>query len=423
MLQPNFVLTIFDYGPILSGMRRLIYENIWNKLSAYKQMVFIAGPRQAGKTTLTQILAEDFTNSLYFNWDILEEKRKLIENPSFYEELHRIDNSVPLIIFDELHKYSNWKNYLKSVYDKDKGNYKFVVSGSGRLDMYQKGGDSLAGRYFIFYLWPFTLAELAGNNLSFEQFWSNPIEVHTCTNKTQSIWSNLSFFSGFPDPYLNEADQFYQIWTNTYKKQLLREDIRDLTSLRSFENVEILFSLLPSKIGSPLSMASLARDINVSFDSVRSWIDIFENFFMVFRISPWSKKISRAITKEKKLYLFDYASIDSPGAKFENMVALELFRAISNWNDLGLGNFSLHYLRNREKEEVDFLLSNNNNPLLLIETKLSDDNSAKSLIKFQKFLNIPAVQLVNNNDICKIVSNDNLKIMVISADHWLSLLP
>jgi hypothetical protein len=289
--------------------------------------------------------------------------------------------------------------------------------------MFQKGGDSLAGRYFIFYLWPLTLAELAKNNLSFDQFWSNPIKVHTCINKTQSIWSNLSLFSGFPDPYLNEADQFYQIWTNTYKKQLLREDIRDLTSLRSLENLEILFSLLPSKIGSPLSMASLARDIHVSFDSVRSWIDIFENFFMVFRIPPWSKKISRAISKEKKLYLFDYASIESPAVKFENMVALELLRAISNWNDLGLGNFSLHYLRNREKEEVDFLLLNNNNPILLIETKLSDDNAAKSLTKFQKVLNIPAVQLVNKSGICKIVSNGNLNIMVISADHWLSLLP
>jgi len=386
-------------------------------------MVFIAGPRQAGKTTLTQILAEDFTNSLYFNWDILEEKRKLIENPSFYEEVNRKDNSAPLIIFDELHKYSNWKNYLKSVYDRDKDNYKFIVSGSGSLDMYQKGGDSLAGRYFIFYLWPLTLAELAGNNLSFEQFTSNFIEIHTCANKTQLIWNNLSRFSGFPDPYLNGTYPFYQIWSNTYKKQLLREDIRDLASLRSFNDVEILFSLLPSKIGNPLSMASLARDIHVSFDSVRSWIEIFENFFMVFRIPPWSQKISRAITKEKKLYLFDYASIESPSAKFENMVALELFRAISNWNALGHGNFSLHYLRNREKEEVDFLLLNNNNPILLIETKLSDDNAAKSLIKFQKVLNIPAVQLVNKNDICKIVSNGNLKIMVISADHWLSLLP
>ena len=383
----------------------------------------MAGPRQAGKTTFAQILAENFNNSLYFNWDIIDEKRKLIENPSFYEEVHRNDNSVPLIIFDELHKYSNWKNYLKSVYDRDKGNYKFVISGSGRLDMYQKGGDSLAGRYFIFHLWPFTMAELAGNNLSFEQFRSNPIEVRACLNETLPIWNNLSQSSGFPDPYLNGTDQFYQIWSNTYKKQLLREDIRDLASLRKIEDVEILFSLLPSKIGNPLSMASLARDIGVSFDSVRNWIEIFENFFMVFRISPWSRKISRSITKEKKLYLFDYAAIESPAAKFENMVALELFRAVSNWNDLGLGNFSLHYLRNRDKEEVDFLLADNQDPFLLIETKLSDDHAAKSLIKFQTMLNIPAIQLVNRSDICKLVSNGNLKIMIISADHWLSLLP
>ena len=404
-------------------MKRILYESIWQGLSAHKQMVFVAGPRQAGKTTFTQILAEDFKNSLYFNWDSLDEKRKLIENPSFYEEVHRRDNSVPLIIFDELHKYSNWKNYLKSVYDRDKGNYKFIVSGSGRLDMYQKGGDSLAGRYFIFYLWPFTLAELAGNNLTFEQFMSNPIEVHAFPHETQPIWNKLSQFTGFPDPYLDGTGEFYRIWSNTYRKQLLREDIRDLASLRSIEDVEILFSLLPSKIGSPLSMASLSRDIHVSFDSVRNWLEIFENFFMVFRIAPWTRKIARAITKEKKLYLFDYAGIDSPAAKFENMVALELFRAVSNWNDLGLGNFSLHYLRNRDREEVDFLISNNHNPLLLIETKLSDDDVSKSLIKFQKILNIPAVQLVNRGGICKLVSNNNLKIMIISADHWLSLLP
>lgn len=404
-------------------IRRIPYEHIWERLSSYNQMVFIAGPRQAGKTTLTQILAKDFNNSLYFNWDILDEKRKLIENPSFYEEVHRKDSSMPLIIFDELHKYSNWKRYLKSVYDRDKGNYKFIVSGSGRLDMYQKGGDSLAGRYFIFYLWPFTLGELAENRITFEQFMFNPIEVRPAANETQPIWKRLGQFTGFPDPYLDGTGDFYRIWSNTYRKQLLREDVRDLTSVRSIEDIEILFSLLPSKVGSPLSMAGLSRDLRVSFDSVRNWIELFENFFMVFRIAPWTRKISRAITKEKKLYLFDYAGLDSPAARFENMVALELFRAVSNWNDLGLGRFSLNYLRNKDKEEVDFLISNNHTPFLLIETKLSDDDAAKSLIKFQKILNTPAVQLVNRDGICKLISNNNSKILIISADHWLSMLP
>lgn len=387
------------------------------------QMVFIAGPRQAGKTTFTQLLAETFTNTLYFNWDILEDKRRLLENPVFYEELHRKDDSRPLVIFDELHKYSDWKNYLKSVYDRDKGAYSFIVSGSGRLDMYQKGGDSLAGRYFLFYLWPFTLAELAENNLPIDLFLQDPIQVYPSSENSRNIWDTLANVSGFPDPYLNKTVPFYRIWSNTYKRQLLREDIRDLASVRNIEDVEALFSLIPSTIASPLSMAALGREVQVSFDSVKRWMEIFEKFFLIFRISPWNQKVSRAIVKEKKVYLFDYAAIESSGAKFENMVALELLRAVSNWNDSGLGNFTLHYVRNREKEEVDFLLANNHRPFLLVEAKMADEHPAKSLRKFQDIFHIPAVQLVNKEGICKLVSNNDLKIMVITAHHWLSLLP
>ena len=404
-------------------MNRQLYEDIWKQLSSHTQMVFIAGPRQAGKTTFTKLLAAKFTNSLYFNWDILEDKRRLLENPSFYEEIDRKDDSTPLIIFDELHKYSDWKNYLKNVYDRDKGAYTFIVSGSGRLDMYQKGGDSLAGRYFLFYLWPFTLAELAGNNLSMAVFLQDPVRVHPYSENSRQIWNTLERVSGFPDPYLNGTMPFYRIWSNTYHKQLLREDIRDLASVRNMEDVEALFSLIPSRVGSPLSMAALARDVQVSFDTVKRWMEIFQNFFLIFRVSPWNEKVSRAIVKEKKVYLFDYAGLESSAAKFENMVALELLRAVSNWNDLGLGNFSLHYVRNREKEEVDFLLANNHKPFLLIEVKVSDEQPAKSLRKFQNLFRVPAVQLINKDGVCKLISNNDLKIMIVTAHHWLSLLP
>lgn len=404
-------------------MQRQLYENIWRNLSKFKQMVFIAGPRQAGKTTFTQMLAQNYTNTLYFNWDVLDEKSKLLNNPFFYEEVTRKDASPPLIIFDELHKYAHWKNYLKSIYDRDKANYKFVVSGSGRLDIYQKGGDSLAGRYLLFYLWPFCLAELADCRETFKSFLNNPIALLPEVEETRMIWKRLAQFSGFPDPYIEADEKFYRIWSNTYKKQLLREDLRDLSSIRSSGNVEILFSLLPARIGSPLSMAALARDIQVSFDSVKKWLDLFEKFFLTFRISPWSKKLSRAITKEKKIYLYDFAGIESEAVKFENMVALELRRATTNWNDLGLGEFSLHFIRNREKEEVDFLIADKNSPFLLIETKLSDETTAKPLRKFQTILNVPAVQLVNKDSICKLISNGDNKILVISAPHWLSRLP
>lgn len=405
-------------------MKRRLYENIWSRLSKYGKMMFISGPRQAGKTTFAKMVAKNYTNFLYFNWDILADKQKLIQNPQFYERVQRNDDSRPLIILDELHKYPDWKNYLKGIYDKDRNNFIFLVSGSGRMDIYQKGGDSLAGRYIQIHMWPFTLSELAGHNLDFKQFLKKPIAVYDHNkNTTRTIWERLEKFSGFPDPYLNADHEFCQIWSNSYKRQLIREDVRDFAALRQTEKVEMLFALLSSKVGSPLSMSSLAEDIQVSFDSIKGWLELFDNFYLSFRISPWTQKISRAITREKKLYLFDYSEIDSKAVRFENMAAIELYRAVSNWNDLGLGQFSLHYIRNREKQEVDFLIANRYKPFILIETKLSEHNAIKNLRKFQKILEIPSVLLVHEPDVCKIISNGHFKIMVISADHWLSLLP
>ena len=404
-------------------MKRNLYLNIWADLIRAKSMVFLSGPRQAGKTTLARQISENFTNPLYFNWDLDANKKKLVENPSFFTSLERKDASLPLIILDEIHKYNHWKNYLKGIYDEFSGEYKFLVLGSGRLNVFQKGGDSLAGRYFLFNLWPLTLAELSNKRLSFKDFIHNPLAFTPPDSGVKDAWKQMSRLSGFPEPYLGGNEEDYRRWASTYRKQLIREDIRNMTQIKKIDPVEILFSMLPSRIGSPLSVLSLAQDIQVSPKAAQEWIKIFESFYLVFTLKPWTKKITRAITKERKLYLFDYAEIPDPAAKFENMVALELLRAVSNWNDLGLGHFSLHYLRNREKEEVDFLISENHKPILLVETKLSDGNVSKNLLKFQAALNIPAVQLVQNTETCRLISNGKQQILVTTATHWLPLLP
>ena len=387
-------------------------------------MIFISGPRQSGKTTFSKMIAKDFTNSLYFNWDIIGNKRKLLENSTFYEELNRKDTSIPLIILDEIHKYSDWKNYLKGAYDRDGDNFKFMITGSGRLDLYQKGGDSLAGRYLLFHLWPFTLAELCNRSRPLNEFLSDPMGITFQKEKeTREIWDGLAERSGFPDPFLSKKKSFYNIWNETYKQQLIREDIRDLTGIQKIEQLEILAYILPSRIGSPLSMNNLSREIKVSFDSIKSWLQAFDDYFVSFRLSPWTKKISRSISKEKKLYLFDYASIKNESAKFENMIALELYRAVTNWTEHGFGKFGLYYIRNKDGEEVDFLITNEGNPILLIECKLSDQTPLKSLKKIQLQLEIPAIQLVNENRVYKIFSNVSNKILIISADQWLATLP
>jgi uncharacterized protein len=403
---------------------RKLYLKIWQELSREKSMIFLAGPRQVGKTTLSKLISRGFVNNLYFNWDIPEDKVRLVENPIFFQELKRRDASIPLIIFDEIHKYKDWKNYLKGVYDQFSESYQFLVSGSGRLDIYQKGGDSLAGRYFLFHLWPFTISELGGRNLSIDDFLDNPLQISM--EKSEMLkekWMRLSKFSGFPEPYLANRLAIYRRWSNIYSQQLIREDIRDLTGIKSVGDMETLYFLLPSKVGSPLSIPSFVNDLKVSYNSIRGWLAVFERFFLTFSIPPWTARISRAIQKEHKVYLWDAPRIEDPSAQFENMVAMELWRAVTNWNDLGYGQFSLHFIKNKEKQEVDFLIANRNKPVVMIEAKISETQPSSSLKKFQKALNIPAVQLTDEDDGYRMVSNNDQFILVAPAYQWLSQLP
>jgi uncharacterized protein len=405
-------------------IKREPYVRLWRDLSAEKAMVFVAGPRQAGKTTFAQMCATPFANSLYFNWDIPEHKARLIRNPAFFTELPRQDSSKPLIVFDEIHKYKQWKNYLKGVYDQFHDAYRFLVSGSGRLDLYQRGGDSLAGRYFLFHLWPLTLAELAGRQRPLDDFLKDPLRVaETQPEKLRTIWERLLTVSGFPEPYLAGKPTTWRRWSDTYGRQLIREDIRDLVALNNVQGLETLFALLPARVGSPLSLNGLAEDLKVAFNTVKSWMEALDRFFLSFRIAPWTASIARAIQKEKKAYLFNLPLIQDGGARFENAVAVELFRAVSNWNDAGHGPFALHYVRNKEKQEVDFLLTRHNKPMLLVESKAADTQPSPALRKFQAALNVPAVQLVNNGDSFKRFTRDSHPLLVAPAWLWLALLP
>lgn len=403
---------------------RELYQNIWRELARDKAMIFLAGPRQSGKTTLATLISRSFTNSLYFNWDIPRDRTRLIENPAFFEEVERRDASRPLVILDEIHKYKEWKNYLKGVYDRFQKDYQFLVSGSGRLDMYQKGGDSLAGRYFLFHLWPFTLAELGGSNSGIDDFLADPLRIVSKRGGAlKKIWERLAALSGFPEPYLSDKTTTWRRWSNGYAQQLIREDIRDITDIKSVGTMETLYHLLPSRIASPLSIPSLARDLQVSYNSVQSWLSVFERFFLIFPISPWSARIARAIQKERKVYLFDAPRIKDPAARFENMVALELWRGVTAWSDMGFGTFTLHFIKNKEQQEVDFLLARDNEPFLLIEAKTSDVQPTAALKKFQRALNVPAVQLVNEGEGYRIFQNGMQKILVAPAHIWLAGLP
>lgn len=408
--------------------KRSLYKNIWDKLSSDKSLIMLAGPRQSGKTTFARdIAAKDFSDIIYFNWDIAEDKRLLIDDPVFFSKAPRSSvSSKPLVILDEIHKYRNWKNYLKGVYDQFEKDYQFLVTGSGRLEFSRKTGDSLAGRFLKFHIFPFTLAELSSDRRSLEDFMDDPLRGFNAvlkSNKSRQAFEALWELSGFPEPFINSKKTFWRAWSASYGQQIIRDDLRTIADIRNLDLIETLFALIPSRVGSPFSINNLAEDLQVAFDTAKNWLMLFDAFYLTFRLSPWTAKISRSILKEKKIYLFNYPVIEEESARFENLVALEFLRAIEAWNDYGLGRFSMHYLRNKDKQEVDFLIAESNKPFLLIETKLTDDKPAANLLNFQNVLGLPAIQLVKKEGISKVYRNGANNILVVTAHNWLSSLP
>ncbi|MEA3307791.1 MAG: ATP-binding protein [Elusimicrobiota bacterium] len=404
-------------------IKRNIGKNIEDILKKHKKMIFISGPRQAGKTTLAKNLLKTFGQGIYFNWDIIKDQKKLLNDPSFFEKLNRIPSKKSLIVFDEIHKYAQWKNYLKGVYDGYGDEFLFIATGSGRLNLFKKGGDSLLGRYFSMQLFPLSMGEIIGTAPNWNAF-KKKLAMPFGNGNSRKIYDQLLKYSGFPEPFTKHNDEFYNMWFQERKTLLIREDIRNAYAIREISNIESLSNILPEKIGSPLSINSMREDIKASFDSIKSWLLILEQFYYLFKIRPFSKSIARALKKEAKIYLYDWAEVNNEASRFENIIAFHLYKAVNLWRSLGQADTNLSYIRDKEKREVDFLITEKGRPFLLIECKLNDETLSSNLASFQNKLKIPiAIQLVNKKNICKKLKQNGFTQWILSADKFLEILP
>ncbi len=402
---------------------RTIIPLLENTIETHNKMAFISGPRQVGKTTLARQYQTQFWQSSYFNWDNILNQKTLIRDPYFFQKENRDPTKPFLMVFDEIHKFGRWKNYLKGAYDEFKNDFRFLVTGSGRLEIYKKGGDSLLGRYFSIPLYPFTLGELAGRCPSLNEFRGQLSAGTEAIRDVRSTYDQLFNFSGFPEPFLQASHDFYNRWFQERKNLLLREDIRSIAQIRDLSLLEVLSHLIPERIGSPLSINSLREDVGVAFETVRDWLLLLDRFFYLFRITPFSGKLARSLKKEAKVYLYDWVEIGDEGARFENLVALHLLKTVKTWEAMGQGPISLHYVRDKEKREVDFCLVEKNKPLLLIECKATDEELSPHLLYFQRRFRVPvAIQLLHKPNIKKKLKTDGLVQWIISADQWLGSL-
>ena len=390
--------------------KRYLQDDIVRDLE--DKMVFIGGPRQVGKTTLARLVGNgNYKKYAYLNWDNRTDRKTILSE--------EFPADAGLLIFDEIHKYKKWKNYIKGEYDKHKERFDIIVTGSARLDLYRRGGDSLMGRYHYLRLHPFSLSEVVGKKREIDVFKELVFTDDPKGNKARKIFDELFIFGGFPEPFLKKDMRTLRRFHMERLERLVKEDIRDLESVRDISAIQILVELLPPKVGSLLSLNSMTEDLQVTYKTVAHWMDILEKFYYHYRIYPYNVRTIRSLKKEPKMYLWDWSQISDEAARFENIIASHLLKTVHYLTDIEGYKAELFFLRDIESRETDFLVTIDRKPWFSVEVKLSSLEISKPLKYFSDKLKIPFnYQVVKKEGIDYQYEN----IRVISADKFLSAL-
>jgi predicted AAA+ superfamily ATPase len=365
--------------------KRYLVAEIKDLAFSDRKIALLSGPRQCGKTTLGQMLLRQRAAGAYWNWDDVTFRRLWARDPKAALPARR-GKGRPLVVLDEIHKDRRWKGHLKGLFDTLKVPCDILVTGSARLTVYTraKGTDSLLGRYRSFRLHPFSLPELRGHT---------PPEPDQCLDRLfgqalprsrsdQGLLEDLLRYGPFPEPLLAQDERRARLWRRARETAVVREDLRDLTRIPELGRVELLVALLPGRVGSRFSPSAIREDLEVSFDTVRRWMALLQELYLVFEIKPFSRHIPRSLKREGKVYLWDYGGVPAGPARLENLVASHLLKACHYWTDSGWGDFTLHYLRTKDGNEIDFLIVRDGEPWLPVEVKSGDTAPSPQWTKF-----------------------------------------
>ena len=343
---------------------RYLKEHLQDCLDRNK-MVFLGGARQVGKTTLATSFLEKGSPG-YLNYDYVKLRKAILSGD--------LPPAEPVVVYDELHKFARWRNLLKGVYDTHKHEKKIIVTGSARLDLYRKGGDSLLGRYEYFRLHPFSVTEA------------------DCDLR------DLLRLSGFPEPLFSGSERVWRKWQHERNQRIIHEDILSLERVKEISLLDLLIDALPSRVGSPLSLKSIREDLEVSHDAVKNWLAIFDKMYLTFRISPFGSPRIRAVKKEQKLYFYDWSYAGTEGARFENLVAAHLLKYCHFVEDTEGHRMDLQFIRDTDKREVDFVVLKDKKPIFAVECKSGDRALSPHIAYFKARTKIPKFFQVHLGD-------------------------
>ena len=373
-----------------ASLPRLYDTIIQRHLAQYRQMAFISGPRQVGITTTARNLSD-----FYLDWDSQSHHKLIASGPDAVATMAGLDRAQrrqPVLAIDEIHKSGRWKSWLKGFFDVYADRSRVIVTGSSRLDVFRRGGDSLMGRYFLYRMHPFSVAGLLSTDIPAQT-------VRPCSELPAEQWQALWEHGGFPEPFTHRQKAFSLRWRDSRPQQLVREDLRDLTLVREVAQLGLLVELLHERSSDQITMRSIAQDFHIASDTVKHWIELLVSLHIGVLIRPWFTNVAKSLRKEPKWFLRDWSGIDDPGKRNETFIACHLLKAVEGWTDLGLGRFELRYLRDKQQHEVDFVVIRDRKPWFLVEVKASSDKLSPALRYFQDQTRAPhAFQVVLDAD-------------------------
>jgi predicted AAA+ superfamily ATPase len=417
-----------------SYIQRRVEAYAFDETLTGRHMVFLAGPRQVGKTMLAkEWLKKHRCDSLYYNWDDITTRQAYLADSRFFESTARaLSIKDPWIVFDEIHKRTRWRDILKGAYDVFGEEFRFLITGSARLDFFRRSGDSLVGRHSLFHMMPLSMGEIT--RVYPETCFLKELNIHEMVKvfenavllpismEIEKAYESLLQYGPFPEPFLKQNNRFCRKWHQDYISLIVREDLKDTSRVIELDKVENLLFLMPSRVTAPLSMANLARELEVAHTTVKNWLSQLNRLYILFSVSPWTRKVSRALKKEKKWYFQDWYYVPAEAAKLENLVATYLNRTCLALTDMGYGMYRLHYIRTIDKKKIDFLVTRDNTPVLAVEVKSGETSLSRTLKDRRNWLDPSptlGLQVVDKRGVLKKHSDNT---WIISVEKLLYLL-